>query len=75
MLLLKGQRVQTVLGPGTILGFETFKADGWPKPLQDIDPENGYRVCIQLDDPTAWMATAMFPNPYISRSQLSELKE
>ena len=75
MPLLKGQRVQTVLGPGTILGFETFKADGWPEPLQDIDPKNGYRVCIHLDDPTSWIATAMTPNPYIYRSQLSELKE
>ena len=75
MLLLKGQRVQTVLGPGTILGFEVIKYNGWPGPVNEIDPQNGCRVLVKLDDPTSWIATVMTPNPYIYQSQLSELKE
>jgi hypothetical protein len=70
----KGQRVQTPLGPGTILGFESFNARGFSNPLSDSD--TGGRAQVQLDTPGNWLAaTEAQPHPYMFRSQLQEINE
>lgn len=65
-----GQRVQTPLGLGTILGFEHFKNGYEALP---ISPTNtGGRAIVQLDNPENWACTKLTPNSYMFRSQLSE---
>lgn len=64
----------TYLGSGTVLGFEVFNAKGWPLDLVEVDPQNGYRVVVQLDDPSKWACTPLTPNPYFTREEISELK-
>lgn len=65
-----GQRVQTPLSLGTILGFESFTPKGQQGPTSEID--NGNRVIVQLDNPENWISTKLTPHPYMFRSQLSE---
>ncbi len=69
------QRVQTPLGPGTILGFENFNSKGSSNPDMDTDPNNGFRVHVRLDEPKNWLAPPGQPDPYMNRSELQELKE
>lgn len=75
--LQKGQRVQTPLGAGTVVGFERFTPGGFSAPLSDTDNEGSTsRVVVQLDRPENWLGTSPeHPDPYMYRSQLSELKE
>ena len=78
MSLYKGQRVHTVLGPGTVVGFETFNIKGFSNPLKTEDPDNKCRVVVELDTPSNWLGNGKLPNspyPYFFRSDLSELKE
>ena len=75
MVLLKGRRVMTCMGPGTILGFEVFDAKGWPMDLVEVYPFCPSRIVVQLDDPSKWSLTPLTPNPYFNRSEISELKE
>lgn len=67
--LRKGQRVNTVLGYGTVLGFETFHANGYSAEPMEKDRSPNGRVIVQLDQPDRWIgATEEFPHPYMYRS-------
>lgn len=74
-MITKGQRVQTPLGVGTVLGFETFTANGMKAYLSDTDQENNSRVAIQLDRPENWAGYPQHNPPYFIRSEISEIKE
>lgn len=65
----------TSLGPGTVLGFERFSANGNSLKPEEIDTYLLSRVVIQLDDPSKWACTQLTPNPYFTREEISELKE
>lgn len=74
MTIQVGQRVQTPLGFATVLGFESFYDQGRRASL--VSTENGGRVLCRLDDPNMWHgATELHPDPYMFRSDLSELGE
>ena len=78
MLYVKGQKVQTVLGPGTVVGFETFDLKGFFCPLKEEDPGGNSRVVVALDNPENWLGHGKLPtcpHPYFFRSDLTELKE
>lgn len=70
MKFIKDQRVKTKFGLGTVLGFETFNARGFSNPLADIDPEDGCRVVVKLDDSAQWAATHGTPHPYMFRREI-----
>lgn len=75
-MLTKGQRVQTPLGAGTVLGFERFTLNGFSAPNSDTDIEGSTsRVVVQLDHPENWACHPLCPHPYMLRSELTELKE
>ena len=69
----KGQRVNTNLGPGVIIGFERFDANGMTAPLSDVDVEGSRsRVEVELDDPSRWaFPKEKYGNPYIYRDEMS----
>ena len=49
-----GNRVQTMLGPGTINGFEHFTEDGMNS-FYDDNYNETCRVRVELDDPSKWV--------------------
>ena len=73
MTFTKGQRVKTKFGPATVVGFETFNARGFSNPLADVDPEDGCRVVVQLDNPKEWISTMQTPHPYMFRREIKPL--
>lgn len=72
MKLFKGQKVNTHLGTGTVLGFEVFNSKGFSLPLSDVDPEDGCRVVVQLHDPRQWVATRQTEHPYLFRRDIKK---
>lgn len=76
MLLHHQQRVQTPLGPGTVLGFERFTPAGTSAPLSLTDVEGSTsRVAVQLDDPTRWACHKLSIDPYFFRCDLQPLDD
>lgn len=71
-----GQRVVTVLGLGTVKGFEMYLQDGMAVDVFDADPRTaGSRVIVRLDDPESWAAHATHGDPYFFRTQVSPRTE
>lgn len=70
-MLSKGQRVQTQMGPATIVGFERFDAStGRSLELGTEDTDSNARVCVQLDDAKQWAGGVAGDKPYIRRKEL-----
>ena len=70
--LFVGQRVQSKLGPATIIGFEHFD-DG--KTSLIVDTETAHRIQVRLDTPENWLLHETGGNPFMWRSDLGELNE
>lgn len=64
-----GDRVNTPLGAGAVLDFESFDAKGMQAPNSATD--NGGRVHVKLDDPARWAPHATHGDPYMSRSEIT----
>ena len=50
----KGDRVETIKGPGTIIGFESFDAKGMSAPLADTPRADRERIAVTLDPGHSW---------------------
>lgn len=57
----QGDRVNTPHGPGTVAGFEAFDDKG--RNVEPSTTDNGRRVIVQLDDPSAWPAHTVATTP------------
>lgn len=68
----KGQRVETPLGRGFVIGFERFDAKGNWIPDSTEDRDNTSRVHVELDNPSNWIGFEEHGHPYFFRSDLSE---
>lgn len=74
-IYVKGQRVLTTLGAGTVECFETFTADGRKAVEVKEDPgeDNHHvnRIVVALDDRGRWAASsARMPHPYMFRNEV-----
>ena len=77
MNLKVGQRVQTKMGWGTVLGFEIFINNGCnsgisfeEKPEDEVDNR---RFILELDNPLRWgLASEAQAHPYMSYSDITK---
>ncbi len=72
---IKGQRVLTPLGAGTVKCFETFTSDGMKAVEVENDPgedtQHITRIVVKLDDRRRWAASsAKMPHPYMFRNEV-----
>ena len=70
--MIAGTRVQTKFGPGKILGWEWF-SEGKSAPLSET--YQGYRACVELDNPENWVGRSVTPNPYFLYGELTPLPQ
>ena len=77
--LAVGMRLETPLGPATILGFERF-GRGLPGDRDYVQQgmvaeDNRGRVAVKLDNPDNWLGSKRGLIPYMFRSQCGTLIE
>ncbi len=61
--------MSTVLGIGTITGFEQYLTDGRTRL---VSQDTGNRAVVRLDEPTRWSQPYHTPHPYMMRSDMNE---
>lgn len=57
----KGDRVSTPHGLGTVEAFESFDDKG--RNTEPSTTDNGRRVIVRLDDPSAWIGATITDTP------------
>lgn len=69
-MIIKGSKVTTKFGTGTVLGFELFGPNGKSLPFSDTPQTEGSRIVVQLDHPENWIMSEPGVHPYFPRKEV-----